>query len=139
MRRRPDVTLTQLRYFVKAATYLSMTKAADELHIAQSAVSAAVSQLEQQIGTQLFIRHRARGLALTAAGEEMLRDTRALLAHLDEVLDGATGRVDQVHGTVRLACSVTLTPFVNEHGFPVAAARDEPDIRAFINHPRNLP
>ena len=70
MRRRPDVTLTQLRYFVKAATYSSMTKAADELHIAQSAVSAAISQLEQQIGTQLFIRHRARGLALTAAGEE---------------------------------------------------------------------
>ena len=30
MRRRPDVTLTQLRYFVKAATYFSMTKAADD-------------------------------------------------------------------------------------------------------------
>ena len=59
-----------------------MTKAADELHIAQSAVSAAVSQLEHQIGTQLFIRHRARGLVLTAAGEEMLRDTRALLVRL---------------------------------------------------------
>jgi DNA-binding transcriptional LysR family regulator len=112
MRRRPDVTLTQLRYFVKAATHSSMTKAADELHIAQSAVSAAVSQLEQQIGTQLFIRHRARGLALTAAGEEMLRDTLALLAHLDEVLDGASGRVDQVRGAVRLACFITLTPFV---------------------------
>jgi len=112
MRRRPDVTLTQLRYFVKAATYLSMTKAADELHIAQSAVSAAISQLEQQIGTQLFIRLRARGLALTAAGEDMLRDTRALLAHLDEVIDGASGHVDQVRGTVRLACFVTLTPFV---------------------------
>jgi len=112
MRRRPDVTLTQLRYFVKAATYSSMTKAADELHIAQSAVSAAISQLEQQIGTQLFIRHRARGLALTSAGEDMLRDTRALLAHLDEVLDGASGHVDQVRGTVRLACFTTLTPFV---------------------------
>jgi DNA-binding transcriptional LysR family regulator len=112
MRRRPDVTLTQLRYFVKAATYSSMTKAADELHIAQSAVSAAISQLEQQIGTQLFIRQRARGLVLTTAGEEMLRDTRALLAHTDEVLDAASGHVDQVRGTVRLACFVTLTPFV---------------------------
>ncbi len=112
MRRRPDVTLTQLRYFVKAATYSSMTKAADELHIAQSAVSAAISQLEQQIGAQLFIRHRARGLTLTAAGEEMLRDTRAVLAHLDEVLDRAGGGADQVRGTVRLACFVTLAPFV---------------------------
>jgi DNA-binding transcriptional LysR family regulator len=62
-----------------------MTKAADELHIAQSAVSAAVSQLKHQIGSQLFIRHRAHGWVLTAAGEEMLRDTRALLDHLDEV------------------------------------------------------
>lgn len=112
MPRQPDVTLIQLRYFVKAASYLSMTKAADELRIAQSAVSAAVSQLEHQIGTQLFIRHRARGLVLTAAGEEMLRDTRALLDHLDEVLDVASGHVDQIRGRVRLACFVTLGPFV---------------------------
>ncbi len=83
MPRQADVTLIQLRYFVKAASHLSMTKAAEELRIAQSAVSAAVSQLEHQIGTQLFIRHRARGLVLTAAGEEMLRDTRGLLDHLD--------------------------------------------------------
>jgi DNA-binding transcriptional LysR family regulator len=89
-----------------------MTKAADELHIAQSAVSAAVSQLKHQIGSQLFIRHRARGWVLTAAGEEMLRDTRALLDHLDEVLDVASGHVDQIRGRVRLACFVTLGPFI---------------------------
>ena len=105
MPRRPDVTLTQLRYFVKAATFVSMTKAADELQIAQSAVSAAISQLEHQIGTQLFIRHRARGLALTAAGEEMLRDTRALLAHLGEVLDSASGHVDEIRGRFRWRAS----------------------------------
>jgi DNA-binding transcriptional LysR family regulator len=112
MPRQADVTLIQLRYFVKAASHLSMTRAADELRIAQSAVSAAVSQLEHQIGTQLFIRHRARGLVLTAAGEEMLRDTRGLLDHLDEVLDVASGHVDQIRGRVRLACFVTLGPFI---------------------------
>ena len=112
MPRQPDVTLTQLRYFVKAATYGSMTKAADELRIAQSAVSAAVSQLEHQIGTQLFIRQRARGLVLTTAGEEMLRDTRALLEHLGEVLDSASGQAGQIRGRIRIACFVTLTPFI---------------------------
>ena len=112
MPRRPDVTLTQLRYFVKAATYGSMTKAADELRIAQSAVSAAVSQLEHQIGTQLFIRQRARGLVLTTAGEEMLRDTRALLEHLGEVLDSASGQAGEIRGRIRIACFVTLTPFI---------------------------
>lgn len=112
MPRRPDVTLTQLRYFVKAATYGSMTRAAEDLRIAQSAVSAAISQLEHRIGTQLFIRQRARGLVLTIAGEEMLRDTRSLLDHLDEVLDSASGQVGQIRGRIRVACFVTLTPFV---------------------------
>ena len=112
MQRRPDVTFTQLRYFVEAANFSSMTKAADELMVAQSAVSSAISQLEHQIGTQLFIRQRSRGLVLTAAGEGMLRDTRSVLAHLGEVLDAARGHEDTVRGTVRLACFVTLTPFI---------------------------
>ncbi|MDA3629333.1 LysR substrate-binding domain-containing protein [Saccharopolyspora sp. WRP15-2] len=108
----PDVTLTQLRYFVEAASALSMTKAAEELRVAQSAVSAAVAQLERQVGTPLFIRQHARGLVLTAAGEEFLRDVRGLLAHLGEVLDAARGRGDDVRGRIRLACMVTLVPFV---------------------------
>jgi DNA-binding transcriptional LysR family regulator len=40
--RRPDITLNQLRYFLEAATTLSMTQAAQNLLVAQSAVSAAV-------------------------------------------------------------------------------------------------
>lgn len=112
MSRRPDVTLTQLRYFVRAATHGSMTNAAAELRVAQSAVSAAVAQLERQVGTQLFIRQRARGLVLTAAGEELLSDARAVLAHVDEVLDSARGRGEELRGSIRIACFVTLAPFV---------------------------
>ena len=111
MSRRPDVTLTQLRYFERAAAHGSMTHAAVEVRVAQSAVSAAVAQLERQVGTQLFIRQRARGLALTAAGEEFLSDARAVLAHMDEVLETARGRGEQVRGTIRVACFVTLAPF----------------------------
>ncbi|MGW3471815.1 LysR family transcriptional regulator [Saccharopolyspora sp. NPDC000995] len=112
MTRQPDVTLTQLRYFVQAASVLSMTRAAEELRVAQSAVSTAVAQLERQVGTPLFIRQHARGLVLTGAGEEFLRDVRGLLAHVGEVLDAARGRGDDVRGHIRLACMVTLVPFV---------------------------
>lgn len=45
--RRPDVTLNQLRYFIEAATTSSMTQAAQNLLVAQSAVSSAVQQLER--------------------------------------------------------------------------------------------
>jgi DNA-binding transcriptional LysR family regulator len=42
----------------------------------------------------------------------MLRDTRALLEHLDEVLDSASGQAGQIRGRIRIACFVTLTPFI---------------------------
>lgn len=112
MARRPDVTLMQLRYFLRAATHNSMTLAALELRVAQSAVSASIAQLERQLGAQLFIRQRSRGLLLTPAGEEFLSDARAALAHVDEVLDSARGKSDHVSGRLRLACFTTLAPFV---------------------------
>lgn len=131
MSRRPDVTFTQLRYFERAAAHGSMTKAAAELCVAQSAVSAAVAQLERQAGIQLFIRQRARGLILTPAGEEFLRDTRAVIAHLNEVLDAARGSGSQVRGRIRVACFVTLAPFVLPELLS-DLAREHPDIEVEV-------
>ncbi|GAA1231202.1 LysR family transcriptional regulator [Prauserella halophila] len=107
-----SVTLTQLRYFVEAASRLSMTEASLRLHVAQSAVSSAVAALERQLGTQLFIRKHSKGLVLTPAGRDLLRDARSVLDHLGEVVASAQGDGDTVRGTVRLAVMVTLMPFV---------------------------
>lgn len=107
-----DVTLTQLRYFAEAAAQLSMTGAALRLNVAQSAVSAAVSQLEKSVGSQFFIRQRSKGLLLTPAGELFLRDAQAVLGHLEEALDHARGEQRSVEGRIRLACFSTLAPFL---------------------------
>ncbi|QKJ20491.1 LysR substrate-binding domain-containing protein [Microbacterium hominis] len=109
---RPDMTLVQLRYFVTAANRRSMTEASLDLHVAQSAVSTAIAQLERGLGVQLFVRQRSKGLALTDAGEQLLRDARSLLAQVDEMTDTVRGRHYDVRGTLRLACFVTLAPFV---------------------------
>jgi hypothetical protein len=77
------MTLVQLRYFVAAATKRSMTEASLDLHVAQSAVSTAIAQLERGLGVQLFVRQRSRGLALTDAGEQLLLDI--LSAKADEL------------------------------------------------------
>ena len=112
MIRRPQVTLVQLTYFVEAARWRSMSTAANELHVAQSAVSSAIAQLETQVGAQLFIRQRSKGLVLTVAGEQFLRDARVLLAQVDEAIDAARGIEHDVRGVVRIACFVTLAPFL---------------------------
>ncbi|WP_120523087.1 LysR substrate-binding domain-containing protein [Arthrobacter celericrescens] len=107
-----DVTLTQLRYFVEAAAQLSMTGASVRLNVAQSAVSAAIAQLERHVGTQFFIRQRSKGLVLTPAGELFLRDAQSILAHVEESLDHARGETQSVAGRVRVACFSTLAPFL---------------------------
>ncbi|WP_309076065.1 LysR substrate-binding domain-containing protein [Paenarthrobacter sp.] len=107
-----DVTLTQLRYFVEAAAQLSMTGAAVRLNVAQSAVSAAIAQLERHVGTQFFIRQRSKGLVLTPAGELFVRDAQAILAQVEESIDHARGEHQSVSGRIRVACFSTLAPFL---------------------------
>jgi DNA-binding transcriptional LysR family regulator len=111
MSKTPDVTTAQLAYFAEAADHLSMTRAAENLLVAQSAVSSSIAQLERAVGVQLFIRKPAKGLILTAAGERLHHEARSLLTRLDEALELARGQENEVRGVLTLACFVTLMPF----------------------------
>lgn len=104
-------TLVQLRYFLVAAERGSMTEASQELHIAQSAVSAAVYHLERDLQVQLFIRRRGRGLTLTPAGERLRQQARDLLARAREVEREARGDGGNLTGPVTVGCFVTLAPY----------------------------
>ena len=76
------MTLEQLRTFVAVAERQHVTRAAEALNMAQSAVSAAVATLEGRHGAKLF--HRAgRGIALTQAGALFLVEARAVLARVE--------------------------------------------------------
>jgi len=73
--------LSTLQAFEAAGRLLSFTRAADELHITQAAVSKQIRQLEAQLGTRLFLRaHRA--VQLTADGREYLHTVVQALTHL---------------------------------------------------------
>ncbi|WP_338692991.1 LysR family transcriptional regulator [Streptomyces sp. Q6] len=104
-------TLVQLRYFLVAAERGSMTEASAELHIAQSAVSTAVYNLERELRVQLFIRRRGKGLTLTPAGERLRAQARELLARAREVEREARGDGEQLSGPVTVGCFVTLAPY----------------------------
>ncbi|MFI8348067.1 LysR family transcriptional regulator [Streptomyces sp. NPDC085596] len=74
-----DLDLRKLRYFVAVADKLHFGRAADELHIAQPALSRAIRALEQDLGTPLLTRD-SHGVALTDAGRQLLTDAGPLLA-----------------------------------------------------------
>src|SRR3984957_6132580 len=74
-----DLDLRKLRYFVAVADKLHFGRAADELHIAQPALSRQIRALEHDLGTPLLTRD-SHGVALTAAGRQLLTDAGPLLA-----------------------------------------------------------
>ena len=78
----PD--LRQLRYFLAVAEELNFTRAAERLHIAQPPLSAAIRQMEEQLGVAL-LRRTSREVALTAAGRVLQERGRELLEHADAV------------------------------------------------------
>ncbi|RZS91087.1 DNA-binding transcriptional LysR family regulator [Motilibacter rhizosphaerae] len=91
-------TLVQLRYFCRVARLGSMTAAAEELAVTQSALSSAVAQLEASLGVQLFRRVPRRGLALTEAGRRLLREAPALLEDADVLVGALRDDQDAVAG-----------------------------------------
>lgn len=111
MTARQEFTLVQLRYFVAAAETGSMTTASQSLRVAQSAISSAVATLERSLGLQLFVRHHARGLALTADGAVFLREARNLLTQAADLASSAAGLGSLPSGRVSVGCFTTLAPF----------------------------
>lgn len=80
------LTLRQLQCFSAVARNLSFTRAADELHLTQPAVSMQVRQLEQQTDIALT-EQLGKQIHLTEAGEEVLRYARSILQQVDELDD----------------------------------------------------
>jgi len=94
--------LNALRSFEAAARYESFTRAAEELHVTQSAVSQQVKALEAQLGVRLFNRERQR-LKITPAGRDYLVEIREALDHVG----AATERLMQRHSAGVLTVSTS--------------------------------
>src|SRR5260370_33646658 len=101
------VELRQLTYFVAVAEELSFGRAADRLHIVQPAVSQQCRRLERELGVPLFDRS-SRHVGLTAAGERLLPEARAVLAAARRARQIATGIAAGAEGILRVGTSQGL-------------------------------
>ena len=77
------VTFRQLQVFESVARHRSYTRAAEELHLTQPAVSMQVKQLEHVLGLALF-EHLGRRVYLTDAGEIVLHHSRRIATELND-------------------------------------------------------
>jgi DNA-binding transcriptional LysR family regulator len=104
-------TLKQLAYFAAAAERGSVTEAAHALNVSQPSISTAVAHLERVLGAQLFLRHHARGLSLTADGRRLLAEARELLARAEELGSALRSEGARLKGELSLGYFVTFAPY----------------------------
>lgn len=93
--------LRQLETFLAVAESGSFTRAADRLHVVQSAVSAGVRKLERELGTTLFDRSTAH-VELSDAGHALLPEARRVLASVGAARDAVDLAGRGLRGTIAL-------------------------------------
>ena len=112
------MTLEQLRIFVAVAVREHVTKAAGELNLTQSAVSAAILALETRYDVRLFDRV-GRRIALTDAGRMFLGEARAVLARASL----AETMLSELAGLKRGAVNIAASQTVGNYWLPPVLAR----------------
>jgi DNA-binding transcriptional LysR family regulator len=98
------VELRHLRYFVAVAEELHFNRAAQRMHMAQPPLSAAIRQLERDLGVDLFVR-TTREVKLTDAGRAFLQGARRTLADAERAAEDAKRAAAGELGRLRIAYS----------------------------------
>lgn len=114
-----------VRAFIAVADALSVTKAAERLHISQPPLSRHIHQLENELGVALFVRHR-HGVTLTDPGRRLLEKARALDAAASDFTDTAKRATHGDADRIRIGIGWGLWDVVNK--IRVEFARQLPNV-----------
>ena len=103
--------LRQLRYFVEVAEREHISEAADHLHVAQSAISRQIANLEDELGAPLFERI-GRNVKLTPIGKTFLEHAIVALKAIDFAAKQVDEFLDPAKGTIKIGFPTSLASYV---------------------------
>lgn len=120
----------QLRTFVAVARTGSLTKAAEEVFLTQSAVSRQMKDLERSLSTPPLERF-GRGVRLTPAGETLLNHALKILGDIREAVQAVHEIEEGVAGELRLGTTVTVANYLLPQ-ILAAYRREHPHVRVIL-------
>tara|TARA_B100001059_G_scaffold86957_1_gene85150 strand:- start:3581 stop:4477 length:897 start_codon:yes stop_codon:yes gene_type:complete len=106
-----SITIKQLKYLCAVADYQHFTKAADASFVTQSTLSAAINELELQLGVKVFERNK-RSVLVTPLGKKVLVQARIILGEVEDLLSLAEDFKDPLSSELRLGVIPTVGPFL---------------------------
>ena len=108
-----DMELRQLRYFAKLAETLNFSEASRQLFITQSTLSQQIKQLEQELGTRLFIRD-SHNVTLTEEGAAMLPYAVKTIRDSQLCAERVNDLRDMLAGTLNIGVTYSFSPILTE-------------------------
>ena len=106
-----NIDLELYRVFYVVAKNKHMTKASEELHISQPAISQSIKKLENQLGGSLFLRSN-KGMELTEEGKMFYEYIKGALELINNAENEFTSFKDLSKGEIKIGCSTTLTKLI---------------------------
>lgn len=101
------MNLRQLRYFIGVIDAGNMTRAAERLNVAQTALSMQIRQLEESLGVTLLVRH-SRGIEPTEAGKLLHGRAVAIIKQVDDTRRDVSAAGAEIHESVRFGITPAL-------------------------------
>ncbi|MGN0153288.1 MAG: LysR family transcriptional regulator [Lachnospiraceae bacterium] len=127
--------LQQLQYFLVAAQYEHITKAANSLHIAQPALSQSIKRLEMELGVKLFDRKKG-GITLSESGKVLVAELKPIMKSLDNLPKKLADTARKQHQTIHLnvlAASILVTNCI------IAYKAKHPEVNfQFVQNPSSM-
>ena len=120
----------QLQYFVALADAEHFGRAAEAVHVSQSAFSNAIKELEARLDTQLVDRTNRR-VTITATGQQIATQARLCLRDVESLVEMAAGQKQPMTGSLRLGVIPTIAPFLLPRALP-KLRRQFPDLRLYL-------
>lgn len=105
-----STSFKSIRYFIAVAESGSISAAIQDLRVSQSVVSAAIAQIEADLGTLLFER-KARGMALTHAGHQFLRHAYQIEVAMRNARDALASRPHTVTGRLNIGVTSLMVGY----------------------------
>jgi LysR family hydrogen peroxide-inducible transcriptional activator len=115
---KPIPTLRQLRYLAAVVDRCHFGHAAEDCHVSQSTLSAAIQELEDLLGAPLLERTK-RTVVPTALGRDIAVRARALLKDAEDLVDVAQAARDPMAGPLHLGVIPTIGPFLLPNVMPL--------------------
>jgi len=114
------ITTKQLNYALAVEKTLHFKKAAESCHISQSALSTALSELEKQLGLQIFERDNKKVL-VTPVGKEILDKARSIILQVGELQHLADAQQAPLSFPISVGVIPTIAPYLLPKLFPALA------------------